>query len=137
MNRLKRGYAVRSIDAIAHSDQLPLRQAHAPERYRPHRTGRTPPPSQPWAILESAGTSFLIYPWRVLGLPWLHPCRAPLNTGPTSTSPNSDRTGESAAIPVGPGAERGQAAQFGRRSPFARSVVGRGKWFWPTLREAE
>src|SRR5664279_1093887 len=42
INRLKRGYAVRSIDAIAHSDQLPLHQAHAPNA-RPHRTGRTPP----------------------------------------------------------------------------------------------
>ena len=73
MNRLKCGYAVRSIDAIGHPDQLPLRHAHAPERYRPHQTGQTPPPSQPRAIPEPAGTSFLIYPWRVLCLPWLHP----------------------------------------------------------------
>ena len=35
MNRLKRGYAVRSIDAIAHADQLPLRQADAPNATGP------------------------------------------------------------------------------------------------------
>src|SRR5664279_613888 len=56
------------------------------ERYRPHRIRQTPPPSQPWAILESAGTSFLIYPWRVLGLPWLHPFdRRLMRTGPRAT----------------------------------------------------
>src|SRR5664279_4712484 len=57
----------------------PLRPAPATsgsraERYRPHQTGRTPPPSQPWAGDPGASRNLVPnYPWRVLGLPWLHP----------------------------------------------------------------
>jgi hypothetical protein len=74
MNRLKRGYAVRSIDAIAHPDQLPLRH----KLTRPNATGPIEPdghhrPPSPGRSRSQPGTSFLIYPWRVLCLPWLHP----------------------------------------------------------------
>jgi len=69
--RLKRGYAVRSIDAIAHSDQLPLRQAHAPNATGPiEPDGHHRPPSPGRSRSQPVVPD---YPWRVLGLPWLHP----------------------------------------------------------------
>ena len=55
INRLKRGYAVRSIDAIAHSDQLPLRQTHAPNAtgpIEPDGHHRTPSPGRSWSQPE-------------------------------------------------------------------------------------
>src|SRR5664279_3503897 len=73
MNRLKRGYAVRSIDAIAHSDQVPIRPSAAPNATGPIEPDGHHRPSQTWGDPGVSGTSFLIYPWRVLGLPWLHP----------------------------------------------------------------
>src|SRR5664279_4860266 len=75
------------IDRRYVADGGPAIHGDRTERYRPHRTGRTPPPSQPWAILESAGTSFRIYPWRVLGLPWLHPNMCPPSTSPAGRAP--------------------------------------------------
>jgi hypothetical protein len=73
MNRLKRGYAVRSIDAITHPDQLPLRQADLT-----NAIGRAGPdghhhPSSPGAPLQSAEPHSMIHSWRVLCLPWPHP----------------------------------------------------------------
>jgi len=73
MNRLKRGYAVRSIDAITHPDQLPLRQADLT-----NAIGRAGPdghhhPSSPGAPLQSAEPHSMIHSWRVLCSPWPHP----------------------------------------------------------------
>src|SRR5260370_12603758 len=81
MNRLKRGYAVRSIDAITHPDQLPLRQADLT-----NAIGRAGPdghhhPSSPGAPLQSAEPHSMIHSWRALCLPWPHP---PLVRGGTA-----------------------------------------------------
>ncbi len=81
MNRLKRGYAVRSIDAITHPDQLSLRQADLT-----NAIGRAGPdghhhPSSPGAPLQSAEPHSMIHSWRVLCLPWLHPGQCPRTSG--------------------------------------------------------
>src|SRR5664279_5346089 len=68
INRLKRGYAVRSIDAIAHSDQLPLRQAHAPNATGPIKPDGHHRPPNPGRSRSQPETSFLIYPMAGSGL---------------------------------------------------------------------
>ena len=70
---MNRGYAVRSIDAIAHPDQPPPPQAN-----QANAIGH---PTTDAAILEPHST---IHSWRVLCLPWLDPFYTRRGLGPAT-----------------------------------------------------